>query len=277
MPLRKLHKADTFVVQRTGDPTQIPVIYLPGVQGCWTSLDKARPKFAQHCELIEVAYPLFDNWSLEHYASALLHLVRDLKLDSFHLVGESFGSLVGWYFGLHHPSKLRSFILVGGFTQPPGMYMAATAGFGLSFVPTVAFNKIVDTYVSYKSAKGETRIASGVKAFPGVRGDRGQKATANRMRLIQATDFTNDLPNVTFPVRYLGGEKDRIIPVAREVRTLNKLLSDKVEFDSYLIPGAPHMIIASHADQTVSKIGQWIEQIEETQQVEGTEKNKGHQ
>jgi len=262
MPLRRLHAADTFVYQRTGGPTQIAAIYLPGVHGCWTPLDKARDQFDQHCELIEVAYPFFDDWTLEHYADALLHLAHQLELEEFHLIGESFGSLVGWQFALMHPSRIRSFTLVGGFSQAPGMYMAASAGLGLSVLPALAFDKIVDAYVSYKSVKGEPRAVSGVKAYPGVRSARGQSATANRMRLIQASDFTKDLPRVSFPVRYIGGSKDRVIPVAREIRTLQRLLPARAEFDYFLIPDAPHAIIASHPDQTTARIIQWIEQIE---------------
>jgi len=263
MPLGKLHSADTFVYQRSGGPTQTSVIYLPGVHGCWTPMDKARKQFDQHCELVEVAYPFFDHWTLQHYAEALLHLSYELELDEFHLVGESFGSLVGWQFGLMHPSRVRSFTLVGGFSQAPGMYMAASAGLGLNVLPAVAFDKIVDAYVSYKTAQGEPRTAAGVKAYPGVRCDRGQSATANRMRLIQSTDFTKDLPRVSFPVRYVGGSKDRVVPVKREIRTLERLLPERADFEHYLIPEAPHAIIASHPEQTTTRIIQWIEQIED--------------
>lgn len=262
MPLRKLHVADTFIYQRTGEPTQVPVVYLPGVHGCWTPMDKARELFDKHCELIEVAYPFFDDWTLLHYAEALLRLIHELDLDTFHVIGESFGSLVAWQFGLMHPSRIRSFTLVGGFSEAPGMFLAASAGLGLSVLPAVVFDKMVDTYVSYKTVKGEPRIASGVKAYPGVRGGRGQRATANRMRLIQASNFKQDLPRVSFPVRYIGGSKDRVIPVAREIRTLKRLLSERTEFEYFLIPDAPHAIIASHPAQTTTKIIQWIEAIE---------------
>lgn len=269
MPLRKLHSADTLVYQRTGGPAQIPTIYLPGVHGCWTPLDKARNQFDHHCELIEVAYPLFDHWTLEHYADALLHMTHELDLHQFHVIGESFGSLVGWQFGLMHPSRIRSLTLVGGFSQAPGMYMAASAGLGLSVLPAVAFDKIVDAYVAYKTAQGEPRTAAGVKAYPGVRCNRGQSATANRMRLIQSTDFTKDLPRVSFPVRYIGGSKDRVVPVNREIRTLEQLLPEKADFEYFLIPAAPHAIIASHPEQTATKIIQWIEQIEDQRTCQG--------
>ena len=103
---------------------------------------------------------------------------------------------------------------------------------------------------------------SGVKPYPAVRGNLGQKATANRMRLIQETDFTQALGRIAFPVRYIGGEKDRVIPVKREVATLNSNLPQRASFQSYLIPGAAHAIFATNAATTVEYISRWILEIE---------------
>lgn len=262
MPLRKLHSADRFIYQCSGIDGGAPAVYLPGVHGCWTPLDQARPLFADALSLIEVAYPLYDQWSLEHYAEALFTLLDYLALDSVHIIGESFGSLVGWQFGLMYPSRVQSHILVGGFCQAPGMYIAATAGLGLSIIPSIAFDRIVDTYVTYKKIRGEPRMVSGVKSYPAVRGSRGQKATANRMRLIQQADFRHQLSKITFPVRYIGGSNDRVIPVAREVATLKRLLPMSASFDCHLIPNASHAIIASKPATTVKYITRWILEIE---------------
>lgn len=262
MPLRKLHTADRFVFQCSGAEGGTPVVYLPGVHGCWTPLDKARPLFAEAVRLIEVAYPLYDQWTLEHYAEALAALLDELDLDSVHVVGESFGSLVGWQFGLMYPAHARSHILVGGFCRAPGMYVAATASLGLSILPSAAFDMIVDTYVSYKNRRGEPRVVPGVKSYPAVRGSRGQRATANRMRLIQKTDFRHRLEEINFPVRYIGGGNDRVIPVAREVAILEHLLPESASFQSHLIPKASHAIIASSPSTTVDYITRWILEIE---------------
>ena len=262
MPLRKLHNADHFVYQCTGVEGGTPVVYLPGVHGCWTPLEQARPLFADALSLIEVAYPLYDQWTLEHYAEELATMLDSLELDSVHIIGESFGSLVGWQFGLMYPSRVRSHILVGGFCKAPGMYVAATAGLGLSFLPSVAFDMIVDTYVSYKNIRGEPRKAYGVKSYPAVRGSKGQRATANRMRLIQQADFRHQLAKITFPVRYIGGGKDRVIPVLREVATLKRQLPTSTSFESHLIPNDSHAIIASNPKVTVKYINMWILEIE---------------
>ena len=264
MPLRHLHSADRLVYQRSGPDNGIPLIWLPGVHGCWTPLEKARSEFiSAGIALVEVAYPLFDDWSLEHYATALENLLDALELDAVHLVGESFGSLVSWQFGLDRPSRVRSHLLVGGFCQAPRLRIAATAGLGLSLVWSPAFDTVVDAYVAWKGTRNETAEKPiGVKPYPAVRGARGQRATANRMRLIQTSDFRRNLPDIRFPVRYVGGENDRVVPVKREVCTLERELPDACGFDSALLPHAPHMISFSHPRETASRIVRWVGDIE---------------
>ncbi|NND90290.1 MAG: alpha/beta hydrolase [Granulosicoccus sp.] len=262
MPLRALHKADGLLHQVTGDDNDVSVLYLPGVHGCWTAMDKARPLLADSFRLIEVAYPLKADWSLHHYAQAVGKLLDSVDTGKVHLIGESFGSLVAWYFADMSPDRVSSHTLVGGLCRAPGQFRAGTARAGLTAIPPFAFNMIVDGYVALKNFQGETRHLHGTKAYPAVRDSRGQKATANRMHLIQGVDIRHKLPGVDYPVRYIGGEKDRVVPVKREIDTLRHALADYNLFDSYLIPDAPHAILASHPDTTVAHIIQWIDEID---------------
>ncbi len=267
MPLRSLHSAEGLLFQQSAPVNGVPVIYLPGVHGCWTPLDKAGRSIARHYDLTEIAYPLIDDWSLEHYSDALLNLMDDLKIDSAHIIGESFGSLVGWQFGLSHPSRIRSHILVGGLVRAPALFRAATARVGLSAIPAPAFARIVDNYVSMKKISNQSMAAVGVKAYPSVRDDRGMRATANRMRLIQRCDFRSQLAGINFPVRYIGGSRDWVVPVTREIMSLREALSSRRVFQSHIIPGAPHAILASHPELTVKYIIHWMDEIEHSRQV----------
>ena len=266
MPLRSLHSAEGLLFQQSGTDNGVPVFYLPGVHGCWTPLDKAGKAIARHYELTEIAYPLMDDWSLAHYSDALLDLMDDLGIESAHIIGESFGSLVGWQFGFSNPERIRSHVLVGGLVRAPGLYRAATAHVGLSAIPAPAFARIVDNYVSIKQISNQSMAAVGVKAYPAVRDHRGIRATANRMRLIQRCDFRPQLGSVGFPVRYIGGSRDWVVPVSREIMALREALPSRRVFQSHIIPGAPHSILASHPEITVKYIIQWLDEIEQSRQ-----------
>jgi hypothetical protein len=82
------------------------------------------------------------------------------------------------------------------------------------------------------------------------------------MRIIQQTDFRPDLHRVAVPVRYIGGQNDMVVPVHRELKTLARHLPESCDFQSRLLAGARHVIIASHPGQTARHITDWVRKVE---------------
>ncbi len=262
MPLRQLDSAEGLVHQRAGDPDAPPVLYLPGVHGDWTPQIGARPLLSRDYHFVETAYPRIDTWSIDDYARALNALLDELGIESAHIVGESFGSLVGWQFGIENPERIRSFTLVGGFARPPRFRIASAAAVALKKLPNGLLESGIDYYVAGKSAFGQSRETFDVGAYPATRTERGRRATANRMNIIQGSDFSTQLKEVSFPVRYLGGANDIVVPIRREIATLSAHLPTHCDFQSELLRGAPHAMIASHPEETSERISQWVNEIE---------------
>lgn len=264
MPLRSLDDAEGLIHQVSGREELPPVIYLPGVHGDWTPLVAARPMLSEELRLVEAAYPRVEHWSLEDFGEALEALLDRLGLESAHLVGESFGSLVAWQFGLTHPQRVRSLILVGGFAQPPSFRRASLARRALMLTPTFLLERGIDVYVSHKNRRGEQRRppSEGVMSYAAVRTTRGRRATANRMKIIQRTDFRPHLHRVAVPVRYIGGQNDLVVPVQRELETLERHLPESCDFQGRLLADARHVIIASHPGQTARHITDWVREVE---------------
>ena len=136
MPLRSLDRATDLIYQASGAWRHPPTVYLPGVHGDWTPLEQARPLLNRKLRLVETAYPRVANWTLEHFARSLEELMNQLGVQSAHLIAESFGSLVGWQFGLNFPERVRSLVLVGGFARPPRFGVAGVASRALRLMPT---------------------------------------------------------------------------------------------------------------------------------------------
>ena len=262
MPLRRLDDASGLVHQATGDPDAPPIVYLPGVHGDWTAQARARPQLSQDFHLIETAYPRIDSWSIDDFARALKDLLDGLGIESAHIVGESFGSLVAWQFGIANPDRVRSYTLVGGFARPPRFAVAAAAAAALKSLPTAMLESAIDLYVAGKSAIGEHRDTFESGAYPATRTQRGRQATANRMSIIQGSDFRDQLHEVRFPVRYIGGARDVVVPVRREIATLVAHLPPHCDFQNELVTGAPHNIIASHPMETVEHLSRWVREAE---------------
>ena len=254
-----------LIYRVSGEESGTPVIYLPGVHGDWTPQAAAGPILAQNFRLVEVTYPKKPEWSIADYMNALVSLLDRLEIRSAHVIAESFGSLVGWELGLERPSRVRSLMIVGGFCQPPGPPKVLLAKWGLSLLPTEVFERGVNAYASFRTLQGKLVRLETEEELPyaAVRSDVGLSATIRRFELLGRTDFRHQLHDLRVPVRYIGGEKDLIVPVKREIETLNEILAEETGFESHLIPGAPHMIIASHPEETVGRLVRWIQGLEE--------------
>lgn len=265
MSIEKLAYSRDLIHQVSGDSAAPPLVYLPGVHGDWTIFERLRPLLNAHFRVIEITYPRRTDWKIEDFGSGLAKVLDELEVGAVHLLGESFGSLVCWEFGLSRPKRVRSFTLAGGFCQSPPTLMVDAARWGLSILPSPIFEFGIDTYVGYRGKRGEKREALGPEAlpYPATRTTEGRLATVNRMQIIRRTDVRPRLGEVRFPVSYLGGSADGVVPVQREVQTLKDRLAPECRFHSFLVPGAPHIILASHPVDSARHILDWAMPMEE--------------
>ncbi len=60
------------------------------------------------------------------------------------------------------------------------------------------------------------------------------------------TDFRDDLPRIDVPTLIIHGDSDRILPLASTAKRLPELIKDS---RLVIIPGGPHAINWTHADQ----------------------------
>lgn len=60
------------------------------------------------------------------------------------------------------------------------------------------------------------------------------------------TDFRNDLPHIDVPTLIIHGDSDRILPFESTAKRLPELIKDS---RLVVIPGGPHAINWTHADQ----------------------------
>ncbi len=241
-----------------------PLIYLPGVQGDPSLLDRARGHLNAHHRLIEVTYPRPSEWSLADHARALDDLLDTLELDAAHLLAESFGSLVGLEFGLSRPERVRSLIMVGGFCRPVAEGRAMFARGALGTLPSSWLERGLQLVASLNDAGEDLEDEMGWAAIPRVasQSPRARKAAANRLAIIARTDFSRRLGEIQFPVRYIGGSADAVVPVLSEVSLLRRRLNPRSGFQSHIIPLGPHSILMSDAEQTARRVRRWVSEID---------------
>lgn len=263
MNLHYLDPIQGLVHDESGPEDAPPAIYLPGVHGDAHLLERARPWLSLELRLFEVTYPRPEGWSLARYAEGLEDLMDVLDLESAHLIGESFGSLVGFEFGLTRPGRVRSLSMVGGFCRPTAGLRAGVARRALASAPGLMLEKGLELYSSIAGRGGDEDLDWAAVPRVATQSPRARRAAANRLAIIGRTDFTSLLGRVQFPVRYIGGGGDRAVRVHDEVRLLRRRLPASAEFESHIIPGAPHAILASHPRPTAERLSRWVAEMEE--------------
>lgn len=252
------------LLTRVSGPADSPVlVYLPGVHGDWTLMGELRALLAPHCRLIEIAYPhAASDWTLDDYAFRLAALFDRLALPPAHLLGESFGSLVAWEFTGRHPERVRSIILAGGFCASPGPFRVALGRLAAGLMPASLATRCAALYFRLRWRSSPTvlshAIAGPEESFPAMRTRRGWRAIRNRLQIIARTDLRSRLCTVNAPVLYLGGARDIIVPVRREIATLRRQLPSQTPFHSELLPRASHAILPARPAQTARIIIDWI-------------------
>lgn len=241
-----------------------PLVYLPGVQGDPSLLERARVHLNSHHRLIEVTYPRPPDWSLADHARALEDLLDTLELDSAHLLADSFGSLIGLEFGLSRPERVRSLIMVGGFCRPVAEGRVMLARGALGTLSSSWLERGLRLVASLNEAGEDLEDELGWAAIPRLasQSPRARRAAANRLAIIARTDFSQRLGEIQFPVRYIGGSADAVVPILGEVGLLRRRLNPRSGFQSHIIPLGPHSILMSEAVRTALRVRRWVSEIE---------------
>lgn len=253
------------LIHETSGPDEgPPAIYLPGSHGDPSMLAPARQHLNRELRLHEVTYPRAAEWRLPRYASALEDLMDVLELESAHLIGESFGSMVGLEFGLAHPGRVRSLTMVGGFCHPVAQRRSSVARRALSHVPGPLLERGLELYTAFRGSRGAVERDLSWAAIPHVasQSHRTRRAVAGRLAEVGRADYRSVLHRVRFEVRYLGGGADTAVAVRREISLLRNRLPEPARFRSHVIAGAPHAVLSTHPRPSAERIVGWIARIE---------------
>lgn len=154
------------------------------------------PDLARHHTVVAWDAPGFgesadidDSWRAKDFADALAGLVVALDLDSPHLVGHSFGTMVALSTYQRHPTVPASLVLIGGY-----------AGWAGSLPPDEVARRL-EMFL----AMAELGAAFDPKSYPGLFSD---LIPADREAALIAMMRDNTRPPTTRAVGHIGAETD---------------------------------------------------------------------
>jgi len=148
----------------------------------------------------------------EHYVQQVLEVIRTLRLSGItHLVGYSFGAVVGAAVAAHHGAFLKSLTLVAGWVKTDiqqqlrnDIWRTLYDENSKALAAFSVFTNFSQAFLNTKNAAEMEGLIKAVLAGP----DRSKKMAFNR-----TVDLTNDLPRIRIPCLVVGCTQDQTAPI----------------------------------------------------------------
>ncbi|MGC5698970.1 alpha/beta hydrolase [Pseudomonas sp. NFXW11] len=197
---------------------------------------------------------------LETLADFILGQVQDL--ESYVLVGDSYGALAAIAIAIRQPKGLKALVLSGGFAKSPitspllkalarlapwfpgALYRQTTLRFHAAQLAS-SFDKAGE--IPWSTAKSRAFF---VKHTP-------HRAYVNRISSIEKVDFTPRLKNIAVPTLILTPEEDRLIG-QHAAGILLKGISGSQEV---IMPRTGHMFRFSHPAAYSQEISRFLQRV----------------
>lgn len=228
------------------------MIYLPGIHGDWGLIGAFRRALDSRVRFVEFAYSK-DEVTLERLAELVHAELKTNKIDSGWLLGQSFGSQVGWAL-MARGFRADGVVLAGGFVRHPWPWGARLFRALLSAVPSGIVNPAYQAYTVACNtvARRGPEEAEELLAFARQRGSQEWAAMSWRLSLIAASDPRATARAMRGPVHYLGGMIDPLVPWPLVTRWLKR------ECPGYegetILPYADHNVLGSAPRECAERV-----------------------
>ena len=184
--------------------------------------------------------------TLDHYVEQLRRLMDDLGIDAANVAGHSLGGLVAIGLAIARPQRvLRLAVLNAVFEREPSAKTAVEAR-AAAIAPGMSFE---DTLTRWFGA-GPSPIRSQAAGWLAST-DTSSYATAYRVFATSDHEFSGRLSGILCPALFATGEADpNSTPAMAEA-----MAAAAPRGRSAVVPGARHMMMLTHAEETTALIG----------------------
>ena len=257
-PVRREPSEERLDLQIWGDSAQPTLVYLPGLHGDWTLVRSFRQRVSARVRFVEITYPRTLTWSLEDYADAIEQELAAHQIHQGWLLGESFGSQIGWQIAYRNQFKVSGLILAGGFARHPFRLQVVIAERLMKSASAKSVRQLFRAYaalakIRYRSAP---EVLQDLSEFVARRTDLDRRASQHRLQLILNNDLSGLASDLNVPVYALTGLVDVIVPWWPVRRWLHR--SCKSFREHKIIWTADHTVLATAPDRSSRAVLAWM-------------------
>ncbi len=254
-----------------------PVILIPGLGLDHTYYNLGEPMLRQHVQTIGVdprgigqSEKVLMDYTAELWADDFAALIDDLGLGRAHILGSSLGGTIALAMGVRHPEKVKSLIIVGGFSElsrtvelnyawrkklisKVGMGEELAEFMGL-WIMTREFIDSEEGFKVFEASKANVK-----KNEPDIY----LKFLDSILRLGRRElggpipELTANLKKITAPTLVLCADNDHFIP-----SSLSKIIAENIPGSIYAeIPGGGHIPFIEKPQESVDAVIDFIRSL----------------
>ncbi len=242
-----------------GAPEEQTLIYLPGTHGDWTLVGGFRRALGDQVQFAEISYPRTLTWSLEDHAIAIETALRERGITAGWLLGESFGSQVGWALVARQKFAVKGVVLAGGFVRHPTPWAVRLAA-GLFGIIPLAWLKFVLAFYARAARiryRRSPEVQLEMREFISRRGlELDRQAARHRLDLIAEANLCEVAQRVSAPVYVMAGFFDPIVPWFWVRRWLRRNCAQLREYR--IIAGADHNVLGTAPETAAKLVLRWM-------------------
>ncbi|MCK9578012.1 alpha/beta hydrolase [bacterium] len=206
--------------------------------------------------------------NLENYSKWLNNFLKELKIEKIILIGHSFGSRIGLYFGGHYKSKVNRLVLVTPVSRVEGLIARlASLNFKVAKYLPMSLQKRWISNPVYRTAghiivfktsskkRRQILIANDVKEFKHL----DSRATIQVFEEFYSSDLSPLGKDIKASTLVIAGEKDEIAPLNSVIDVVEHLPDAQL----VVMKKEGHIVVAESPLSTASIIKAWLDKFDE--------------
>ena len=257
-----MHAEENLRIRICGAAHLPTLVYLPGIHGDWTLISSFRSVLQGKVRFVEFTYPRTLEWSIHQYAAAAEEALLQQGIEKAWILGESFGSQVGWAFleRIHRQKsfEVQGYILANGFVRYPFLPGVRLAGWLFGALPAWSGKFALAIYRHYSRFRHRhaPETLECIDEFIARRNRLDVEAMRHRLRLIETYDCCGTSSRVNVPVFFLAGVIDPIVPWPISRRWLRRNCPGYAGSATILL--ADHNVLSTQPVRSAEIVLRWM-------------------